>query len=121
MAGKVQINLYFMSLGADFPFINHARTATYIWRANGATEDHYALLDAQGYPTRMAAGATEYRAAGTNIYILSDQTDRWVLTWDGSGSVDLGGNPPPGVSWLLASGSNAAGRKEYRFTGGAQP
>lgn len=86
MAARAQVNLWFPYRDIDFPFINVMKSSDRIWLANGATEDHFALLDAQGYPTQMPSGASAYQTY-TGIYLTDN--DHWVFTWDGVGTISV--------------------------------
>src|SRR5689334_10286345 len=82
----VQINLAGLFPRTNFPFIDCSKSADRIWNASGATEDHFALIQADGYPSRMASGAATY---SNFIGIYLTDSDPWVVTWTGAGTVTL--------------------------------
>lgn len=106
---RAQINLWFPFQTIDFPFIDLAKMIDEPWRANGATEDHYALMDDNGYPTRMPRGASDYRAY---FHLYLTDNDPWVVTWEGTGAVTLSSTDAK-VSSGVSSSPN---RKEVTFT-----
>lgn len=110
----MQCNLWFPFNGMEYPFINLARMMTDVWRAVGATEDHYALLDNNGYPTKMATGMIEPYKTFINLYLTNN--DPWVLEWDGSATLSIG-IVTAGVS--ASTNVISSNRIEYTITSGS--
>ncbi|MBI5263391.1 MAG: hypothetical protein HY852_16400 [Bradyrhizobium sp.] len=111
--GKLQVNLWIPSLFADFPLIDIFKLSDRFWEVPGAKEDFYELIGENGYPTRMANGASFYQTYCIG-YLTAN--DNWVITWEGAGSVTIGG-PTAGVSYALVS--KASNRLEYSITSSA--
>lgn len=114
-SGKLQVNLWMPTLYADFPLIDLFKTADRFWEAPGAKEDFYSLIGTDGYPSRMANGAAYYQTYCIG-YLTSG--DNWVITWDGTGVVSVGG-PTTGVTYSLAS--RATNRLEYSISSQTLP
>jgi hypothetical protein len=110
MAARAQVNVWWPFDSTDFPFIDLCRIIHYPFRAAGASEDHYALMDNSGYPTRMAAGAAAY-SFFFRLYLTT--ADPYVIDWEGAGTVTLAANDAE------ISGNSStinANRKEVTFT-----
>lgn len=111
LTGRTQVNFNPVAYGTDHPFINVAKTIDRVWTGGGATEDVMLLLDDQGYPTKMPAGVSQLTNYIT-FYRPTDASDPWVLTWDGVGTVNLGGS-----QWqLVTSGKNTVSANRIEWT-----
>lgn len=76
--GRIQLNLNFLQIGGDFPFVNHMKTGQGVSKSTGGPPNP-AILDVNGYP---ADGSS----AVTRCFIPS-QTDRpgnWIIDWVGN-------------------------------------
>src|SRR5262245_58756905 len=113
--GRAQVNIWLPSIFVDFPFINIFKLCDRVWTASGASEDHFELIDAAGYPSRMASGAGTY-ATFVRGYLTDN--DRWVLTWDGDATVTFSATTSGVTTTLSSSSSN---RREYTITSASRP
>ncbi|MCG2673212.1 hypothetical protein ACFPFP_40850 [Bradyrhizobium sp. GCM10023182] len=107
--GRSQINLNFLQIGGDFPFLNCLKNAQ-SWTCidNSGLADP-SLLDSDGYPTSIAHGGVY------TVFDVPTQSDRpgnYVITWSGNGTIWCG------MSNTLVSGSktSTSGSGRYVFS-----
>ncbi len=118
--GRGAANLWFAFPNIYFPWINCAKGIQDPWRPSGTpTEDVYACMDSNGYPTKMPTGVTQFTGFFYGYLIDHGGTDRWCLTWDGPNTgIDLTATTTGITRTLTATSAN---RREYTFTGSAFP
>lgn len=100
----------------DLMFIDVLRNAQQVWQAFlNPTEDPYALLNADGYPNKMANGTGQWRLINSGGQ-LQDPTDgfngRWILDWTCA---------PGATATLDAAPSGAAGLAQSTFSTTTNP
>lgn len=118
-AGKVQAGLANMSSSIDFPFIDILRMTGSTWQVISPSQDPYALLSQDGYPSSVAAGSWRAQVNG----LLQNPSDgfsgQWVLDWTiASGAATLSlSTSTPGVTISQASASGT--QIIYNITSGS--
>jgi hypothetical protein len=107
--GRSQVNLNFLQVGGDFPFLNHLKTAqSWTLRDNSDAPDP-STLDSDGYPTSIVNGGVY------TVFFVPSQTVRpgnYVITWQGNGTIYCGMNNTP----VSGSKTSANGSGRYVFS-----
>lgn len=122
MAGRLQINTSFLYGANQFPFINQFKANDRPLGNSTTAEDHYALLDSTGMPTRMPSDNLGFHTFIS--LVLLDPADRWVVTWSGgTNAFDVQLGIPNGEGFELSTTItvNTHGRKEYQITSSIAP
>lgn len=107
--GRSQVNLNFLQIGGDYPFLNCLKTAqswTYIDNSGPADPS---TLDSDGYPTSISHGGVY------TVFMVPTQAARpgnYVITWSGNGTIFCG------MSNTAVSGSKSSvgGSGRYVFS-----
>src|SRR5262245_60628790 len=111
--GRSQINLGFLQIGGQYPFINHLKTAqawSYITGGGGVSQ---ADLDENGYPTTI-----NNNGVFTRFYIPTeaDRPGNWLCRWVGGGAGATIYTNFSGGTALTGSKTGADGRFTCRPT-----
>jgi hypothetical protein len=114
---KAQVNLNFFDTSLDFPFIDCARGATSIWMARGGApaEDPFALMNSNGYPTRMCKGSANWTIFSSCYLLAGDPT--WVLDWKGRADIFAASLGTPGIKFPYPGRPVTSNRREYVIEG----
>lgn len=103
--GRSQVNLNFLQVGGDFPFLNCLKTAqSWTFIDNSGPADP-STLDGDGYPTSISNGGVY------TVFFVPSQAARpgnYVITWTGNGTIFCGMRNSP-VSGSKTS-TNGSGR-----------
>jgi hypothetical protein len=109
--GRSQVNLNFLQIGGDFPFINCLKNGQgwgFLDNSGVPTPDS---LDSNGYPLTLSHGGVN------TVFFVPSQAERpgqYVITWSGNGTIFVGMNN------TLVSGSttstNGSGRYVFSTT-----
>lgn len=116
--GRAQVGLWFPYDTLDFPLIDVFKMVGRFWRAAGTpTEDYFALMDANGWPTRLANGIYQYQTTFAAYIADPADNDRWVATWTGGSGFTVGVDPSnPGAT--LTQVASSPNRLEFTLTSG---
>jgi hypothetical protein len=118
--GRSQVNLNFLQIGGDYPFLNCLKNAQRWSYIDNSGSPEPSELDNDGYPIKISHGGVY------TVFLVPPQSARpgnYVATWDGNGTIFCG------MSNTLVSGSktstNGSGRyvfstSDSRFVFGIQ-
>ncbi|WP_143039612.1 MULTISPECIES: hypothetical protein [Bradyrhizobium] len=106
--GRSQVNLNFLQIGGDYPFLNCLKTA-----------QSWALLDNSGYPDPATLDSDGYPTSITNggvytVFFIPPQIQRpgnYVVTWDGTGTIACNNG-----ATVSGSTTSTNGRGRYVFS-----
>jgi hypothetical protein len=107
--GRSQVNLNFLQIGGDYPFLNCLKTAqTWSLIDNSGTPDP-STLDSDGYPTTITNSGVY------TVFFVPSQAVRpgkYVITWDGNGTIFCGMSNNP----VSGSKTSRGGGGRYVFS-----
>jgi len=109
--GRSQVNLNFLQIGGDYPFLNCLKTAQEWGYVDNSDFPDPSTLDSDGYPLSLSNDGLK------TIFFVPPQTDRpgnYVITWAGNGTVYCGMNNTQ-VSGSKTS-TNGSGRYVFSTT-----
>ena len=109
--GRSQINLNFLQIGGDFPFLNCLKTAQSWNLSDNSGLPDPNTLDSNGYPTSITHGGVY------TVFFVPSQAERpgnYVITWSGNGTIVCGMSNNP-VSGSKTS-TNGSGRYVFSTT-----
>lgn len=87
--GRSQVNLNFLQIGGDFPFLNCLKTAQEWGLVDNSDYPDPLTLDSDGYPLSISHGGVK------TIFFVPSQIERpgnYVITWSGNGTIYCGMN-----------------------------
>ena len=107
--GRSQVNLNFLQIGGDYPFLNCLKNAQEWSFIDNSGSPEPSALDSNGYPLRIS------NAGVMTVFEVPSQAERagnYVITWNGNGTIFCG------MSNRLVSGSKTStnGSGRYVFT-----
>lgn len=109
--GRSQVNLNFLQIGGDFPFINCLKDAQAWSNIDGSGSPEPTTLDSNGYPLVLKNGGV------MTVFFVPSQAERpgnYVITWTGNGEIYCAMNNVP-VSGSKVS-TNGIGRYVFSTT-----
>jgi hypothetical protein len=106
--GRSQVNLNFLQIGGDYPFLNCMKNAQRWEYLDNSGPPEPSELDSNGYPMKISHSGVY------SVFFVPPQTARpgnYVVTWDGNGTIFCGmpNNPVSG------SKTSSNGRGRYVF------
>lgn len=109
--GRSQVNLNFLQIGGDYPFLNCLKNAQSWAFIDNSGPPEPSTLDSDGYPISISRGGV-YTAF--DVPSQANRPGNYVITWSGNGTIYCG------MSNRLVSGSktstNGSGRYEFSTT-----
>lgn len=109
--GRSQVNLNFLQIGGDYPFLNCLKSAQEWGLVDNSDYANPSTLDSNGYPLSISNGGVK------TVFFVPSQRDRpgnYVITWKGNGTVYCGMSNTP-VSGSKTS-RNGSGRYVFSST-----
>lgn len=101
--GRSQVNLSFLQIGGDYPFLNCLKTAQSWSFIDNSGPPEPSMLDGDGYPTSISHGGVY------TVFFVPSQAARpgnYVITWSGNGTIFCGmSNTPVSGSRTSTNGS----------------
>jgi hypothetical protein len=113
--GRSQVNLNFLQIGGDYPFLNCLKTAQSWGLADNSGPPDPKTLDKDGYPVTITNGGVY------TVFFVPSQAVRpgnYVITWQGNGTVYCGMSTVPvsgSTTCTGGSGRYVFATKETRF------
>ncbi|WP_156795534.1 hypothetical protein [Bradyrhizobium icense] len=106
--GRSQVNLNFLQVGGDFPFLNCLKTA-----------QAWSLLDNSGFPDPLTLDSDGYPVSISNggvytVFFVPSQAERpgnYVVAWDGNGTIAC-----PNGTTVSGSLTSTSGSGRYVFS-----
>jgi hypothetical protein len=109
--GRSQVNLNFLQIGGDYPFLNCLKNAQSWSCIDNSGPPDPGILDSNGYPTSISHSGVY------TVFDVPSQSERpgnYVITWSGNGTIFCGMSNTP-VSGSKSS-TNGSGRYVFSTT-----
>ena len=108
-SGRSQVNLNFLQIGGDYPFLNCLKTAQSWSLIDNSGPPDPSTLDSDGYPISISHGGVY------TVFFVPSQVARpgnYVITWSGNGTIFCGMSNTP----VSGSKTSTGGAGRYVFS-----